>query len=181
MSFSEKLKMLRKDRNLSQEEFAELLNVSRQAVSKWELGEGYPEMEKMIFIAKELHISLDELFSEETGYLPNQTSKEVVQNTGRVMIKSFDGKTLVNCIKVNSSKAFGAKKDEPKYALFGVDSTSWLGDNSTILGWYADEESIQNEINGISEALLSGAVSYKLKYASKVNAKTFSVKFIDKI
>ena len=43
MSFGENLQRLRKQHQLSQEGLAELLGVSRQAVSKWELGEGYPE------------------------------------------------------------------------------------------------------------------------------------------
>ena len=42
MSFAENLKQLRKEKQLSREEFAEILDVSRQAVSKWEQGVGYP-------------------------------------------------------------------------------------------------------------------------------------------
>ena len=45
MSFAENLKQLRKKNHLSQEELAEILDVSRQAVSKWEQGAGYPETE----------------------------------------------------------------------------------------------------------------------------------------
>ncbi|MGH4122913.1 MAG: helix-turn-helix domain-containing protein [Clostridium sp.] len=44
MSFSEKLQGLRKEKTLSQEQLAELLNVSRQSVSKWEYGQTYPEI-----------------------------------------------------------------------------------------------------------------------------------------
>ena len=47
MSFSENLKQIRKEHHLSQEELAELLDVSRQAVSKWEQGQGYPEVGKI--------------------------------------------------------------------------------------------------------------------------------------
>ena len=47
MSLSENLQNLRKIKNMSQEELAEKLNVSRQAVSKWESGNGYPETEKI--------------------------------------------------------------------------------------------------------------------------------------
>ena len=43
MSFGENLQTIRKEKRLSQEALAEILGVSRQAVSKWELGEGYPE------------------------------------------------------------------------------------------------------------------------------------------
>ena len=47
MSFSENLKQIRKEYHLSQEALAELLDVSRQAVSKWEQGQGYLEVEKL--------------------------------------------------------------------------------------------------------------------------------------
>mgnify|MGYP003299925558 CR=1 FL=1 len=56
MSFSENLKQIRKEHHLSQEELAELLDVSRQAVSKWEQGQGYPEVEKLLLISKKLNI-----------------------------------------------------------------------------------------------------------------------------
>ena len=51
MSFAENLKSIRKERNLSQEDLAEILDVSRQAVSKWELGDGYPEVEKLLLLS----------------------------------------------------------------------------------------------------------------------------------
>ena len=54
MGFSDNLKTIRKEKNLSQEELAELLGVSRQAVSKWELGDGYPEAEKLLIMAKNM-------------------------------------------------------------------------------------------------------------------------------
>ena len=61
MSLSENLQNLRKIRNMSQEELAEKLNVSRQAVSKWESGNGYPETEKIISICEIFDCSMDEL------------------------------------------------------------------------------------------------------------------------
>ena len=47
MSFGENLRTVRKERNISQEELAEQLHVSRQAISRWEQGNGYPEMEEV--------------------------------------------------------------------------------------------------------------------------------------
>lgn len=52
MSFGENLQMLRKKNQLSKEGLAEMLGVSRQAVSKWELGEGYPEVDKLLILSK---------------------------------------------------------------------------------------------------------------------------------
>ncbi len=54
MSFGENLRLMRKARNLTQEQFAEALGVSRQAVSKWEADSGYPEAEKLIVISRVL-------------------------------------------------------------------------------------------------------------------------------
>ena len=53
------------DTTLSQEELAEILGVSRQAVSKWEQGDGYPEVEKLLLLSSKLNISLDNLMSTE--------------------------------------------------------------------------------------------------------------------
>ena len=65
MNFSEKVRMLRKEHGFSQEELAEKLNVSRQAVSKWENGQGYPEMEMVLRISELFGVSLDYLFKDD--------------------------------------------------------------------------------------------------------------------
>lgn len=65
MGFGENLQAVRRMNHLSQEELAEMLNVSRQAVSKWEVGEGYPEIDKLLLLSKFLNVSLDSLL--ETG------------------------------------------------------------------------------------------------------------------
>lgn len=51
MIFSEKLQLLRKNKGYTQEEFAERLNVSRQAVAKWESGQAYPDISNLIQIS----------------------------------------------------------------------------------------------------------------------------------
>ncbi len=61
MSFGEKLAKLRKEKGMSQESLAQELNVSRQAVSKWESNSAYPETEKIIAICKLFDVSIDEL------------------------------------------------------------------------------------------------------------------------
>lgn len=62
MSFAENLRRIRKNQNITQEQMADLLSVSRQAISKWESGAGYPDIEKLPMIAKALNVSLDYLF-----------------------------------------------------------------------------------------------------------------------
>lgn len=65
MSFEKKLQSLRKKAGLSQEELANQLGVSRQAVSKWESGISYPEMDKLILMTRLFKCSLDDLVNDE--------------------------------------------------------------------------------------------------------------------
>ena len=63
MEFNEKLQELRKQKGLTQEELAEKLYVSRTAISKWESGRGYPNIESLKAIAKFFSLTVDELLS----------------------------------------------------------------------------------------------------------------------
>lgn len=65
MLFNEKLKMLRKENNLTQEELAEKLNVSRQAITKWESGDGTPDIENLKQISILFNTTIDELVKED--------------------------------------------------------------------------------------------------------------------
>lgn len=64
MTFSEKLKEIRKEEGLSQEQLAEKIGVSRQAITKWETGKGLPDVENMIIIAEIFKTTLDELLRD---------------------------------------------------------------------------------------------------------------------
>ena len=65
MEFNEKLCELRKQKGLTQEELANVLFVSRAAISKWESGRGYPNIDSLRQIAKLFSVSIDELLSGE--------------------------------------------------------------------------------------------------------------------
>ncbi len=67
MEFGEKLQALRKERGISQEALAEMLGVSRQAVSKWESGATYPETEKILTLCRMYDLSADELLLDQPG------------------------------------------------------------------------------------------------------------------
>lgn len=69
MTFAEKLKDLRKSKNMSQEQLAEKLYVSRQAITKWENGTGLPDIENIVAISALFNLSLDDLLSEEKSLL----------------------------------------------------------------------------------------------------------------
>ncbi len=80
MEFNNKLYQLRKQKGLSQEELANRLNVSRQTVSKWEVGDSTPDMEKLVAISDLFEISLDELVMDKAPVHvgENTTKSEIV-------------------------------------------------------------------------------------------------------
>lgn len=171
MKFSENLKSIRKEKGMSQEDLALMLHVSRQAVSLWENGEAYPEMEKLLILADLFEVSLDALVRGEVGRTKNSF-------TGRILIKSCDGKAIVNCDKVFASACYKTRKYQPKYALFGVDGSSLFGEHTTVLGWYMEEETLKKEIQEIEQAMLRGMTHYELNYAVKGKAGWLSLKIM---
>lgn len=71
MEFHEKLKQERKKHNLSQEDLANKLNISRQSISKWELLKGYPNIETLIELSELFGITVDELLKGD-DFLKNK-------------------------------------------------------------------------------------------------------------
>ena len=175
MSFAENLKQLRNEKQLSQEELAEMLDVSRQAVSKWEQGIGYPEVEKLLLLSSKLNISLDNLmgtkFKQEFD-----TQKQNI--TGKITITSPIERVIATCHKVVSSQKMSGGKTAPQYALFGkCEGNGFFGEEpTTFLGWYANESDISKEIMEIHDAIVKGVSTYTLKYNARTKKKLFGMK-----
>lgn len=75
MKFQEKLSRMRKEKNLSQEALAEKLGMSRQAISKWESGNSYPDMATIIKVAKVLDCKIDDLIDDDVVGVKNTNNK----------------------------------------------------------------------------------------------------------
>lgn len=178
MSFAENLKQIRKDKGLSQEELAEILDVSRQAVSKWEQGQGYPEVEKLLLLSRKLNLSLDALMATEIAQERSADSSEV---SGEIMISSPKEHVVATCYKVMSSGKMMGGKHAPQYALFGVSAgiASFWGEPTTFLGWYANEELLTKEVEEIRQAITKGESVYELKYNAKVERKWLRRKIVE--
>ena len=81
MEFSEKLQALRKQKNLTQEELAEELYVSRTAISKWESGRGYPSIDSLKEISNYYSVTIDDLLSsEKLLFIAEKENKENLRN-----------------------------------------------------------------------------------------------------
>ena len=175
MGFAENLKQLRKEKQLSQEELAEILDVSRQAVSKWEQGIGYPEVEKLLLISRQLNISLDSLMATEITPKSDPPKRNV---TGTIMITSPIERVIATCHKVVSSQKMSNGKSSPQYALFGKsEGSGFFGDEpTTFLGWYANEKDISTEIMEIHDAIVRGIATYTLKYNVRTKKRLLGIK-----
>ena len=109
MSLSKNLKKIRKENNLSQEQLADKLGVSRQSVSKWESEQAYPEMDKMISICKMFNLNIDELLNQDVSEVNDSRQSKININKyvddflGYInktidMFSSMSFKTKVKCI-----------------------------------------------------------------------------------
>ena len=103
MTFAENLKMLRKQAGMSQEQLAEKIGVSRQAVTKWETGAGIPDIENIMAISTLFDISIDDLLSNESGskklpeteYLYESVTEYDIDESKRYDMKLGGAKRLV--------------------------------------------------------------------------------------
>lgn len=101
MTLGEKLRQLRNTKSMSQEKFAEEMNVSRQAVSKWEINQSLPQMDKLIEISDYFNVTLDYLVKNEevsdnretgNGNLSNQKG---LHEKKELEISSLDKMTML--------------------------------------------------------------------------------------
>lgn len=89
MKFNEKLQTLRKERKISQEQLAEQLDVSRQAVSKWESGTTYPEMDKLISICRIFNCNLEDLTNDNIKHINVESNKKSLSNLGNIIFEEI--------------------------------------------------------------------------------------------
>ncbi len=91
MEFNEKLQELRKSKGLTQEELAEKLYVSRTAVSKWESGRGYPNIDSLKEISAFFSVSIDELLSsEKLLFIAEKENKSNIKNICELLFSVVD-------------------------------------------------------------------------------------------
>ena len=183
MRISEKMQQLRKSNGLSQEQLADKLDVSRQAISKWESGASLPDVEKIVLISELFKVSTDYLMKDENVSESNEITQQCVQVPRKIYIvdinkrklsafdefviemlgKSDEGEgTLITGITHSNTKV-----KIPVCVLYGV-TKGILGRNKqTMLGCYASLEDAEKELNDISKASLTETV-YELKHVAKM-------------
>ena len=100
MKFGDNLKLIRKNKKMSQEELAERVNVSRQSVSKWENGEAYPEMNNILELCKIFNCKINDLVHTDMSDI-DSLDEEIIMNVVKFNEKKQNQvKTLSNIISL---------------------------------------------------------------------------------
>lgn len=142
---------LRKKNNLSQEELAEKLGVSRQAVSKWERSEASPDTDNLIGLAKIYGLSLDELIygkkeekKEETQEEPKDETKEEKTEDEKLFVDINDGE---NKVKIGPKGIFveGEDGEKVKISFNGIKIENIKSDGSDYDDYDEDDEDDEDD------------------------------------
>jgi len=167
MTTGEKIAVLRKNKNLTQEQLAEILNVSRQSVSRWEMDAAFPETEKLVKLGRVLECSIDYLLNEklqndgehnfsisvgecykfirECGYFFLATSRDNVPKLRPMgMIYSNERALFLVTDKRKNVYAELAENPRTELAAYSLNSRRWI----RIAGWVQVEgsETVKEEI-----------------------------------
>ena len=148
--FKDNLKKIRKEHNLSQEQLAEELGVSRQAISKWESGAAYPEMDKILSLCEKFHLNIDDLLNKD---IKEVKGEEETKNNMNKYIEDFfkyitDTITLFSNMKLKSKIKCLLEQAVIAFILIVVFSIIFL-----IIG---------NLVNSIFHPILPGVLYYNL-------------------
>ena len=128
MTLGEKIKFLRTEESITQEEFAEKLNVSRSAIAKWETNNGTPDIANLKMIAQMLSISIDDLLNDEYELSDSIIDEEKI-DTGCEVYEGYywdielkgwnDGVNDVLIIGEDKDFIFYQKQENHLYGLIG--------------------------------------------------------------
>ena len=156
MAFGDQLQEVRRRSGLTQEQFAEELQVSRQAVSRWESGRSYPEVDKILYICNRYGVPIGQLFAEEAPAPENgapQQPQETAQPPKNSLFASLDS-FITNLSPKSKWIGIGILVGVALLALLiGLCLKGGSGDMSTII-WIA-----AIVIFGVVEAATVGLVS----------------------
>ena len=162
MIFSEKLQILRKNKGLTQEALADKLNVSRQAVAKWESGQVYPDISNLIQISDLMNVSVDYLVKDQDCTI------DIKDHPGTDLDELIDFRLEAN---VNTYAAFMNEVDPTRPAShdFRYEKGRYMYHDTYVGGEeFAGEEAVWKD----------GVTVYAMNYMGRVLDEGFSGNFL---
>lgn len=162
MNFSEKLQILRKSKGYTQEKLAEELNVSRQAVTRWESGLVYPDIENLIQISNLMHVTVDYLVrDQECSTKPIKNTIKELDDLMRFRLKANKNTyaAFMNEVKSIRLNSHDFRYEEGPFVYYDT----YLGGEQ-----FAGEEAIWRK----------GQAVYAMNYMGRVIRDSFSGNFL---
>lgn len=166
MIFSEKLAVLRKNKGLTQEALAEKLNVSRQAVAKWESGQAYPDISNLIQISNLMNVTVDYLVRD--GECMKSLSSEEGTGSDANLEELIQFRLEAN---VNTYAAFMNEVESTR-----LDSHDFRYQNGDYV--YHDTYVGGEQFAGEEAVWKNGKSLYAMNYLGRVLSKDFSGNFL---
>ena len=161
MIFSEKLSLIRRSKGYTQEQVAEMLSVSRQAVAKWESGQSYPDINNLIQISRQFHVTVDYLVKDDACQ-----RKPVYLHTEQMEITDF----LIRAKK----KTYAGKGSESKSIRPGSHDLKYEeGDLIYVDTFYGGEGFLGEEV-----VWMKNTPVYGMNYCGRVIGDSFSGDFL---
>lgn len=155
MKFNDKLMKLRKENSLSQEELAEKLGVTRQTISKWELGQTTPDMDKLSQISNVFGVTVDELLNETGDINQNNPVKDNKKRGKNIIIIVLVAVIMVLLGFAIFSVFNGGNKENNNQAQ---------SKNTGIFGWFFDI------IDNNADKVIDKAIDLENKFQNKIES-----------
>lgn len=162
MIFSEKLQLIRKNKGLTQEDIAERLAVSRQAVAKWESGQVYPDISNLIQISNLFHVTVDYLVKDQ------ECTVNCFDDSHPDLEKLVEFRLEAN---VNTYAAYMNETDSTRY-----DSHDFSYRNGSYT--YHDTYVGREQFSGEEAIWYNGKSQYAMNYMGRVLGQQFSGDFL---
>lgn len=162
MIFSEKLQLIRKNKGLTQEELAEKLSVSRQAVAKWESGQVYPEISNLIQISNLFNVTVDYLVRDQECMI--NCTDESNENIEQLIEFRLEA-------NVNTYAAYANETESTR-----LDSHDFTYSNGSYT--YHDTYVGGEQFAGEEAIWYKGKAQYAMNYVGRVIGQQFSGDFL---
>lgn len=168
MSFQEQLQTLRKAKGLSQEKLAEFLGISRQAVAKWEVGQSYPDIARLISLSDLFKVSIDKLVNdyEENCRLSIEDNKI-----------NYINEDIINFLCKAKKSTYAGKGPESRPSRPNSHDLEYVEGNLKYIDTYLGGEGFSGE-----EALWKDDIPFwSMNYIGRVLDERFSGSFLKEV
>lgn len=163
MKFSEKLQNLRKEYSLSQEDLAEKMNISRQAIAKWESDIAYPDIDNFIQLSNLFQVTIDSLVKSES-----KCSKSTIESN------RTEQKEIISFLCIAKRKCYAGNAKEEKPSRLNSHDLLFKEKEKTYIDTYLGGEKFSGE-----EAIwVEGQPVWAMNYTGRVLSEQFSVGFL---